>query len=165
MVNRVRTSGRRRQTHWGEMQGATTTSTTQATLLASSAGVHDGETIVRIRGLVSLSLKSSSAVGDGFFGAIGIGVVSTAAATAGVASIPTPLTEAAWDGWMLHQYLVVEDVDGSTGNGAMDRVQLDSKAMRKLTEDDSLVLVWEGIETGTATGAVQCRVRVLSMTG
>ena len=51
-------------------------------------------TLLRTRGIVHLSLTSATSAGDGFFGAIGICVVSDQAFTAGVGSMPTPITEA-----------------------------------------------------------------------
>jgi len=112
-----------------------------------------------------VSLTTATSVGDGFFGAIGVGVVTAAAAAAGVASIPTPLTEAGWDGWMLHRYFALEAALGAGSDGEFVNLQLDSKAMRKLTEDDSLAMVAEVAENGTATATLQARIRVLSMTG
>ena len=121
--------------------------------------------MIRTRGLLLATLESFTAVGDGFFGAIGLGIVTTAAATAGVASIPTPITEAGWDGWLLHRYVAVESSIGAGSPGEVHRLDLDSKAMRKVNEDESIVMVWEGTENGTAVINVQCRVRVLSMVG
>ncbi len=160
-----RTGGRRRRTHWSEMAGASDITATGPILLATSSPLHEGETIVRLRGLVTLVGSIFGADGDGIFGAIGFGVVTTAAATAGVASIPTPIVEAGWDGWFSHNYIAVErgELNNSDGSG-YHRVVLDSKAMRKVNEDESIVMVWDGVETGTVTAAVQARVRLLSMT-
>jgi len=166
MPNQFRRSGqRRRRTHWTDIAGAATIVSSGSSLLATSVASHEGETIVRIRGLVTLVGSIFTADGDGFFGAFGVGVVTTAAATAGVTSIPTPITEGGWDGWMLHNYLAIERGETGVSDGAgFHRVVLDSKAMRKLNEDESLVFVWEGTETGTVTAAIQFRARILSMT-
>ena len=149
-----------------EMSGAAALGSGGPVLLASAGVGHEGETLARVRGLATLSLKTSNAIGDGLFGAIGMAIVTTAAATAGVGSIPTPITEAGWDGWLLHQYLAVEEaIVAGQAVGAFDRRVLDSKAMRKANEDESIILVWDGAVTGTMSAAVQVRVRVLSMIG
>jgi len=159
----------RRKTHWTEANGAAAITATGSNLLFSQGVGHEGETIARVRGLATLSLLTAAANGDGFFGAFGMAIVTAAAAAIGVTAIPTPLTEAGWDGWLLHQYLSVERItagsDIGEGWSEYDRRVLDSKAMRKANEDEVLIGVWEGAETGISTGAIQVRVRVLSMIG
>ncbi len=93
-----------------------------------------------------------------------MGVVTLAASTAGVVSIPTPITEASWDGWLLHRYFGVEKVTGDAGGGFM-ALELDSKAMRKGNEDEVLAGVLDVVETGVAVANVQVRVRALTMIG
>ncbi len=157
--------GVRRRTHWTEFSGAEAArGATGSIILFSGAAAHEGETVVRVRGLLTLALLTASAVGDGFFGAFGMAVVSTASVTAGVGSIPTPITEASWDGWLLHRFFNVSSVLGG-GQGAYENIILDSKAMRKASEDETIVGVAEYVESGTATIDTQVRVRVLSMTG
>ena len=153
----------KRRTHWVGVNAAASISSTSSLLMANLGIGHEGETIVRVRGLLTAGINSASAVGDGFSGALGIGIVTAAAAAAGVASVPTPLTEVGWDGWMLHQFFGAFRTLGAGGNGEFDRVVLESKAMRKATEDDSLVFVLEVAEIGTATLDVLFRTRVLSM--
>jgi len=157
--------GVRRRTHWVEALGAVADLTaTGSTLLFTSAVGHEGETIVRVRGLFTAVLEVAG-VGDGFFGAFGMAIVTTAAATAGVASIPTPLTEGGWDGWLLHRYFDVARSVQAGGPGEYTRLELDSKAMRKANEDESLVGVLEIAENGVAQMSAQVRVRILSMIG
>jgi len=155
----------RRLTHWFAAAGAATITVTGSTLLFVIQARHEGETIVRVRGLLS-AIMTVGTTGNGFFGAFGMGKVTSAAAAAGVGSIPTPITEESWDGWLLHQYFnVLRGVsDGGNGAGAMN-LELDSKAMRKLSEDEAVVGVLEVVENGTATLDVQTRVRTLWMTG
>ena len=156
---------RRRQTHWAEMAGATTLSATTATLLAVSQAGHEGETVARLRGLCAVTLETGASVDDGFFGAIGFAIVTSAAAAAGVASIPTPITEAGWDGWFLHRYFDVRTGTSAADGSGFARLELDSKAMRKVNEDEAIVMVSEVIEDGTAVAVLTCRARILSMIG
>ena len=161
----VRARGPRRRTHWVEASGALTRTATGASILTTATVGHEGETIVRVRGLATVSLISATSAGDGYFGAIGIAIVTAAAAATGAGAIPTPITEAGWDGWLLHRYLSAEKTLGAGSPGEFDRAILDSKAMRKASEDENLVIVEEFTETGTAVIAIQVRVRILSMAG
>ncbi len=160
------TRTRRRRTHWTSLNSTLVTVTaTQSTLLASAAGSHEGETIVRVRGFLRATLDSADAVTSGFLCAYGLGVVSSAAAAVGVGSIPTPLTDASWDGWLLHRFFSCRFGVAAISDGSGDvMLELDSKAMRKITEEETLVMVAEFIETGTAQLTIESRVRVLSMT-
>ena len=85
---------------------------------AISATGNQKFTIVRTYGLLSLMLRSATAIGDGFTGAFGIGKATAAAFTAGIASLPTPLMEVDWDGWLVHQFFDVRTgIDTSDGAG------------------------------------------------
>ncbi len=100
--------------------------------------------MVRTRGQVSYLPQASTADVD-IVGAYGLAVVSTAAFTAGVASIPTPWTESSWDGWFVWRSFGInlEFIDG-TGFGLWNQTQeVDSKAMRKVTQAETIVLVAE----------------------
>ncbi len=117
----------------------------------------DGLTLIRTRGLVSLYLETVSAINSGMSGAIGMAVVTTAAVAAGVASVPSPITEDSWDGWFWHQFFDVRAItatiaDGANAGSVFARFVVDSKAMRKVAEDESLIYVIEvGAESGAAT--------------
>ena len=152
----------RRQTHWTEAIGGIDLTGTLVTLLTTLTPAHGGETVVRVRGLLTGVLKTASAVGDGGFGAFGIGVVTSSAAAVGVGSIPTPLTEAGWDGWLLHQYYALNSSVGAGGPVEGFHLALDSKAMRKMTADDRLVFVNDFLVEGTMTATVLFRARILS---
>ena len=126
-----------------------------------------GSTIIRTRGLFSVRLTAVTANGDGFFGAIGFGVTTTPAGVAGVGSVPTPLTEVTWDGWMYHSVHAgvtsLETTEVARGPISAIRIPIDTKAMRKFRESDLLVGVVElGTETGTAAGIFRAETRMLS---
>ncbi len=101
-------------------------------------------TIVRTRGEVSYRPQALSA-DIAIVGAYGLAVVSTAAFTAGIASIPTPWTEPSWDGWFVwRSFAMAFEFHDSTGTLRSDVTQeVDSKAMRKITADETVVLVAE----------------------
>jgi len=165
MANRTFTRGARRRTHWTELRAVPADfSATGSTLIASAAAGHEGETIVRTRGLVSAVLTAASSSGDGFFGAFGMAIVTVAAATIGITAIPTPLAEAGWDGWFVHRYFDCRSGLAS-GSDRLVNLELDSKAMRKANEDEQIVMVLEVIESGTAVMRLGAAVRILSQVG
>ena len=100
-----------------------------------------------------MRLITASAAADGFFGAIGYGITTLAAVTAGVASVPTPLTEGDWDGWLHHQFFDCHlGLAGSADGAGYQRVEIDSKAMRKIPDADYIPFaVVEFVEAGTAS--------------
>ncbi len=91
------------------------------------------------------------AASERVIGAFGLCVVSQEAAAAGAASIPGPFTEAESDLWFVHQYLYSSMVFGdATGFRKLDQqYEIDSKAMRKVTEEEVVAIM---IENGTTTG-------------
>ena len=116
-------------------------------------------------------LLSASAAGHGFHGAFGIAKATSAAVLAGAASVPTPLTEEAWDGWLYHRYFSVfapgaiaaataaQQMDGANGTIASLRLEVDSKAMRKQDVNEAMYACLEVVEVGTADmrWAFNCR--------
>jgi len=142
----VRTRGPRRLTDW-----IASTDETDRTALAAATSLLDQSllvtvvgTIVRTRGMISV-WTDQVATSESPFGALGMGIVSAEAATAGAASIPAPYSNASWDGWMVHQYFHAPMTFGdATGFAALGATfEFDSKAMRKITPDDVLVVMVE----------------------
>ena len=119
-----------------------------------------------------MHLTSAAAALDGFAGAFGIGVITAAAFTAGVGSVPTPITEIGWDGWLYHQFIDLRapglidgsaavDVDIMLSTTAAVRIPVDSKAMRKIGIDEVTFGVLEVIEVGTAALSWRFNSRIL----
>lgn len=159
----------RRSVQWGrgpeELNGAF--AATGAALWSTAIALTVSKsTIVRIRGYLQAIQLSNTAAGDGFGGAVGIGVTTAAAFAAGVAACPTPLTEEEWDGWMWHHYFQLRAVtatiaDGVNSQAVAFEVDIDTKAMRKLT-DEMVVFGCTEVELGgTATMELQARSRML----
>ena len=66
--------------------------------------------------------------------------------------MPSPTTEANWDGWIYHtQVNVFAQAAGILEDAAMQRIEIDSKAQRKLKSEDSLFAIIEVTKVGTAT--------------
>jgi len=164
----LRTSVRRRsnwevgpRTSAGGGGQAISTSIAQIAGLAAQANI-DGQTLIRTRGEVLMYLRSASGQSDGFNGAFGIGKATLAAFTAGAASVPTPVTEEAWDGWLYHRYFALVSAGPiAAATAAQEQLQVnnvvaalrfevDSKAMRKIDADEVFYAAIEVTEVGTS---------------
>jgi len=147
----------RRRTGWEEGTGGTgvvTVTTTAPVFIGSAVAIlRDGLTLVRTRGHVSGLLIAASGINDGFIGAFGIGVASTAAVVAGIASVPTPIAELDWDGWLFWAPIWAKSNTATlVGNvGTIFRQMIDSKAMRKVGEDMTIYAAAEVVLDGTAS--------------
>jgi len=149
-------TGSRRRTGWEEGPGTQTPFSVSASgsqiLGNGQTFLLDGITVVRLRGFIELNLAgAASAAGNGFNGAIGIGVVTDAAFAVGITAVPTPITEIAWEGWMFHQFfsLHVGDATAQDRSPNVLRFDFDSKAMRKVGADETIMAVIEMTEVGT----------------
>jgi len=158
----------RRLTQWGVgpniVDGAA--SGNQQTLWTTGSVVVDKVTITRIRGFIHLLIKTSDAVGGGFRGALGIGLVSDQAFAAGATSMPGPLTDMEWDGWIWHHFFDIRTVtatiaDGVNAVGASQRIEIDSKAMRRQDPNQTMFGMFEVAESANATAELQGDTRIL----
>jgi len=162
-------SNSRRLTSWsaGPKSSLINVASTAAILWDTGAqALVDGLTIVRTRGILVMTMRLATSVGDGFQNwAAGICVVSENAFNAGVASVPAPLTDISWDGWLWHHQgghiTSLETTEVHRPTGAIE-VVIDSKAMRKIKNTDVQIGVLQmGTEIGTATVDFSARTRVL----
>ena len=120
----------------------------------------DGQTVIRIRGVLTQWLVSAASAQDGFTGAFGIGTCTAQAFAAGAASCPGPITERDWDGWMYwHAFSLKANNVMAAGNnvqapreGFMSLI-VDTKAMRKTEENITVFAAAEYVEVGTAVVA------------
>ncbi len=103
-------------------------------------------TVVRVRGEVSvMPTVTNTGVKIGF--AYGLAVVSDEAFAAGAASIPGPFRDAAWGGWFVwgagrFEWVVGTNV-GILGQSANWSREVDSKAMRKIGTNETIVFMVE----------------------
>ena len=104
-------------------------------------------TLIRTRGLFRAYLKSATTAGDGFQGAFGICVVQSAAFDAGVTALPGPITEMGSDAWLYHAIVSLHantSAEAEFMSGAVTQeLIIDSKAMRKLDAENTVVAVLE----------------------
>ncbi len=132
--------GPRRQTEWlgSAIQGYTAIAAGAKQLNSSFAFIATPEapvTITRTVGSIKFGLASNAGDAD-LIGAMGICVVSDLALAAGAASIPGPITDAAWDGWLMHVFFSFQlEFNDSTGVFIKSqRVDFDSRGMRKVPD-------------------------------
>ena len=128
--------------------------------------LEDRATIVRMRGWCHFIMKTTDSGGAGWAGAIGLGIVSAASFAAGVASVPTPVTESGWPGWLYHRFFDVRSITATIADGvnaaAVDLSwELDSKAMRKLGADEVVLGAIEVTEIGVSTAEFHADTRML----
>ena len=119
-------------------------------------------TVVRVRGAI-YSRSDQTASTENAFGAVGFMVVREQARVAGIASLPTPIAEEFDDGFFVHQFFDagIQVATGTqVGNISLPRMlEFDSKAQRKVSSDDAIVVT---VENGDASGlAVLIKFRML----
>jgi len=170
----------KRTTAWGFGPGGEAqTALSGSVIVIMGSGVvltTNKVTIVRTRGEFVGALTSAVAAQNGFIGAIGVGLVTTAAFSIGITAIPGPIDEAGWDGWLYHRFFSIMAAAPIDGGAAADgdlihpttaalRVEVDSKAMRKFDEDMTLMAAAQVVEIGTATAQLSFNSRVLVKLG
>ena len=163
----------RRKTAWDAGPGGVAVvniTVSTAVFLGSAISLVGGVsevTFVRLRGYFDAFLATGSASGDGYQGAFGIGVASLAAVTAGIASVPTPITEAGAENWMYYRIFGAHVATSTIGDGvnapsASSHFDVDSKAMRKFSDEMAMYAAVEVTEIGTATLKIHFDSRILS---
>lgn len=131
----------RRHTEWGAFSLDFEVSPPDTCLSYILFGVplladFESPTVIRTHLAVMATLPIGNPAANAFDQiAIGIGVQSQEACTAG--ALPCPYTNASWGGWLLHWYGILGEHRADT---AQVRGQLDSEAMRKIQEGDAVFL-------------------------
>jgi len=98
-------------------------------------------TLIRIRGEIMVASDQSSA-DELQLGSLGIGIVQDVARAVGMASTPSPFLDAGDEVWLYWRSLMSRGEKGAgTVIGTMTRnYEIDAKAMRKITDGDSLIV-------------------------
>jgi len=147
--SRIVARGSARKTTWigPADQGFVSVGTAGNVILSSFDPAANGlpqPTIVRSRGIVTV--VPTVFPGDiEIEGAFGIAVVSDQAFAAGQASIPGPWTESGWDGWFVWGTFAVAYEEETNAGMMLSSVSqvVDSKAMRKVHDNETIVLMAE----------------------
>jgi len=120
--------------------------------LSSQSDFLEPGTILRSRGYVQASMDASKQVNDTIGVAFGLGIVSTDAATLGSTAMPGPFSDPQypwlWFGTMFLRANLASGQDEAWGV-SQQRLEVDTKAMRRFKPKESLVWV---IETASLAG-------------
>jgi len=158
-----RSRGRRTDYNWtGFITVGLTIAESNTNTLGGSLTFNDAATIYRLRGQLLIRFDGTSA-GDTNIAGVGIIVVQESAVAAGAASVPNPLTDPEAD-FLWHQYApfiqpVTDDVGGVSSSM---RIEVDSKAMRRVKDTQTLQLV---ASMSAATGATTLTGGIRILTG
>ena len=156
MARRVRNSGfnrgPRRAVDWSAsapIAGYSGLAGSSAVISENFTPIVGGETIIRTRGLFSYGSDQVAATED-IVGAFGICVVTAQALSVGITAVPHPATDASWGGWLYHTFFA-QQMRFASAIGLepqwVNNIVIDSKAMRKVDEDERLVVVIENTST------------------
>ena len=162
----VRRGGAKRLTDWSGsavLTGDIAVAVSTSQLLETFVPIGSGETLIRTRGLFGWR-SDQSAADETQIGAMGIGVVSAQAVSVGATAIPAPATDVDWDGWLYHTFFY-SHLDFLSAVGMEPNVahviMIDSKAMRKVSTDERLVVMVENT-SGSGGIRVATNLRLLS---
>ncbi len=145
--------GRRSDKAWLGMPGSVVQSSAVGTkIFAGSLAFTSPGTILRTRGVIKATFDETAQIGDTMFTSFGLGIVSTDAATVGASAMPDPGDEADYPWLWYGQILLRSNVAaGPTAYGpAAEKLEVDSKAMRRFKPGQSLVLVMEHAQVSGA---------------
>ena len=141
--------GARKAVDWSAsaaQQSQLTVAAGTAVLAEAFIPIVGGETVIRTRGMLGISSDQVSS-NEVQLGAFGMCIVTAQAVSVGITAIPHPATDAAWGGWFYHTFLMSElivlSAAGFDSNFMGQTIVIDSKAMRKVDEDERLVVVIE----------------------
>jgi len=148
---------------WSDLLGITLTTNAAATILGTSLAFAIPATILRMRGNILLNFDAAADNSRQNIG-IGIGIISSDAFAAGVASVPDPLAESdyPWLWWTVMPLVNDLQIAGESLQVCVAaRVEIDSKAMRKVKPGQSLAVIYQTSAAVTATNIQQGNIRVL----
>ncbi len=137
---------------WVGIPAVSTVLTTATTIQGGSIAFAIPATILRARGAVQCALDDSKQVGDEIRLTFGLGVVSSDAFAAGAGSMPDPNAEVEYPWlWWNTMFLRAEGTGAQEAWGSsVVRLDVDTKAMRKVKPGQSLVWV---AQSTTVVGA------------
>ena len=148
----------RRATSWLDLPAAVTilTSGGGTIVLSLTAAELAKRPFTIVRTHIELLFSSDQLTADeGQIGAVGMCVVSDQAEAIGVTAVPTPVTDLSSDLWFVHRSMINEfafiTAAGFDGNGG-SHYTVDSKAMRKVNDDQDVLMVVE-IDGSLSNGA------------
>ena len=164
-----RSAGRRIDfKQWTEMSGQSTTiSSDITTLLGTPLDFLEPGTILRCRGAVQAGFDATVQVNDEIDLTFGLGIISTNASNGAVAGMPGPAGQVSfpwlWWGTIHLKSTLASGVPGSGSGSGFWRLDIDTKAMRKIKPFESLVMLCQSEASAGApvTSLVLHNMRIL----
>ena len=136
--------GRKRTSDWvgSADQGAIAVAGNTSVIIQSNA-LLGNTTVVRTRGQIS-AFSSTRSADTEVVGAFGICIVTDEAFAAGAASIPGPWTNSGSDRWFVWEPIgYLFEVTTDVGRLVFPSREFDSKAMRKVGANETVVVMYE----------------------
>ena len=134
-----------------------------ANVIETIVTFNEAGTIYRCRGNL-LALLDVQAAGNVNLLGVGLMVASDAQVAAGATAFPSPIDAVDAD-WIWHSFLPLKSETGTQSDllgGQVARMEIDTKAMRKVKMNDNLVMVADGQQlAGTGVVDAIAAVRVL----
>ena len=152
----------RRQTEWAATTNGAevaVVANTHVVLLSFGSATMSGFvpcTLVRSRGQVSVRADGFGSDEECLFG-LGLAVIQDRARLVGPTAVPRPILDASDDSWLWHSMFpwVPEPTGVNDAAHLNPLITIDSKAMRKCVDGESVVLVAESV-VPVGTGVIQC---------
>ena len=139
--------GSRRETSWFSIVFTTTVLDGVASLVASlNAAALAKRPFTVVRTHLFVQQRTDTIETGTQLGAVGMAIVSDQASAVGITAVPTPVVDLGSDLWYVHQILMLHSIS-QTAIGlnvpAGNTYDIDSKAMRKVNDDEDIILVAE----------------------
>jgi hypothetical protein len=117
-------------------------------------------TLIRVRGQIANQMAAAGAVNEAFILAHAIMVVDAKQLAIGVTAMPLPLSSNSEDFLWFGQAMIASPVAANSNDvdnylPTYHSIEVDSKAMRKITLNQAVVLVSELVQVNGTAGAVQ----------
>ncbi len=144
----------RRQSLWfgNQMSDTNVTAIGGTIIISANAALLALRPFTIVRTYSELNIRTDNPAGsENYAGAYGSCIVSDQASAIGVTAIPTPVSDSGSDLWYVHQFMMGANIfttSGATMNGV--GYHIDSKAMRKVDDDEDVlhVIEFSGIGSG-----------------
>ncbi len=138
---------------WTAAPGLISTISTATTFSSGALSFTSPATILRVRGYVQAMFDATKAAGDRLILTWGLGIVSTDAFTAGAGSLPDPASEPEYP-WMWWGEMRLESQlagpDGDAWGTANQRLEVDTKGMRRVKPGQTMVMVGQSTNVAGA---------------
>ncbi len=140
--------GPKRLVNWvgPAQQGFVSVSTGNAVIVASFDAEANGmkrPTVVRTRGQIAVAPVVGVTADVDIIGAVGACIVTDNAFGIGISAIPFPFDDAGWEGWFMWRSFSMRFEANAALTAHINQIEfeIDSKGMRKINSDETLVIV------------------------